>query len=483
MIKILFLTGLLVAVVEARADRPLFDLDAIRDARTLETTVIQDWKPSARDKGVLQKLIEVTICEWWVGQKVRIPITFNVPADRLPCTNVLVMNMGLGAKPAAATGGALKLLKEDGVGVVLVGMGTIDAMRPVGQLHLGMKRELLRTKDVRFTPAWIWGMSQMRGLTAAKAEPEHFRPFKVLATGGSKRGVATAVAGIHDDRFTAILPVVAPPLGNPGGPVVLGTEPPRITAANNKFFQDLTAGKLGLPESTKAALDGRTGRREATRVTTAEAKAAGWSDAEIAALTDRSWDACRITDYLPQLRARGLEFFYNVGSNDSVSPALKELGNRFPDFPIYIVPGGQHGGPADAGFTRRVPSLKEVQNNFVAFAQYHFLRKSSLMSAPSIRHQWNANAKRLTVTTTFSKGESPGQNHLWWSVNRHEPFTLAFEYDEWQSVEMKPMGNGRFHGELVLEKNPKNLEFITVHSRTAQGETMTISSPLGRFVP
>ena len=124
----------------------------------------------------------------------RIPVTLNVPADSLPCRNVLLMNMGLSDNPATPRGVALKLLKEQGIGVVLVGMGTIDAMKPKRQLHLGMREQILNTKDPRYTSAWIWGMSQMRGLTAAFAEPKHFQPTKVLASGGSKRGIGSAVS-------------------------------------------------------------------------------------------------------------------------------------------------------------------------------------------------------------------------------------------------------------------------------------------------
>ena len=65
-----------------------FDLDAIRDASTLETKVIQDWQAVAKVKGVRQKLVEITVCEWWPGQKVRLPVTFCVPDDGTPCENV-----------------------------------------------------------------------------------------------------------------------------------------------------------------------------------------------------------------------------------------------------------------------------------------------------------------------------------------------------------------------------------------------------------
>ena len=61
----------------------------------------------------------------------------------------------------------LRLLKEKGVGVVLIGMSTIDAMEPAPKLMPGMKEHMLATKDARYSPAWIWGMSDMRAITAA----------------------------------------------------------------------------------------------------------------------------------------------------------------------------------------------------------------------------------------------------------------------------------------------------------------------------
>ena len=315
------------------------DLVAVRDASNLEIKIIQDWTPAPKEPTIRQKLIEITVCEWWPGQRVRLPVTLNAPVSGAPCKNVIVGNMGLALKPALPTGAMLKLLKEKGVGVVLVGMSTIDAMEPVGKLHLGMKEQLLKTKDTRYTQAWIWGMSDMRGLTAAIVDKDVFQPTKVLATGGSKRGVGAATAGIHDSRFTAIMPVVAPPLGNPGGAYVMGTDTPEVIQANDAFLADLTkSNRLGLPKTAKAALLDRQKRRANERVTLEEARAAGWSPLEIETLNDRAWDICRITNYLPAIRERGLAVFYNVGTNDSVSPALLELGKRFPTFPSTSFP-------------------------------------------------------------------------------------------------------------------------------------------------
>lgn len=312
-----------------------FDLPAIRDATTLETRVVQEWKPVGSDPSIRQKLLEITVCEWWPGQKVRLPVTLIAPAAGAPCRNVVVANMGLVLRPALPGGALLRLLKKDGVGVVLIGMGTIDAMAPAGQLHRGMQQQLLKTKNARYTPAWIWGMSDMRALTAAYAEPTVFQPTKVLSTGGSKRGIAAATAGIHDARFTAIMPVVAPMLGSPGGAYVLGTEPAEITRLDTAFLADLAAGKIsGLPASAHAALVDRAERRADERITLAQAKASGWSASEIAAMNDAAWAASLLTNYLPAVRQRGLEYFYNVGADDSVTPALLETGQRYPDFPL-----------------------------------------------------------------------------------------------------------------------------------------------------
>jgi hypothetical protein len=144
----------------------------------------------------------------------------------------------------------LRLVKQHGVGIDLIGMSTIDAMEPLGQLDVGMKAHFLKTKDARYTPAWIWGLSDMRALTAAFAEPSVFQPRKAIATGASKRGVGAAAAGIADDRFTAILPVVAPILDPPGGPYVEGTAAPQITRAKQQFLEDLAAGKINHPPVT-----------------------------------------------------------------------------------------------------------------------------------------------------------------------------------------------------------------------------------------
>lgn len=462
----------LLSALVARADITIgtFDMKEIRDTSTLETKVIEDWHPNPKDAAIRQKLVEITICEWWPGQKVRMPVTMLAPATGV-CTNVLIENTSAQLKVTAASGAKLRLLKEHGVGLVFIGCVPIDTMEPVGRLHLMMEEHFIQSKSTRYTPAWIWGIGEMRALTTAIAEKDVFQPKKVLATGGSKRGVATAAAGIADDRFTAIMPVVAPVIESPGGPYVEGMMPPAITKMNDAFIAAMTdpVGKEKLLIRQKARSD--------ERITVKMARDAGWSDAEMKTACNAAWEACRTTNYLDALKLRGTEIFYNQGSNDNVSPGLVELGRRFPQLPVYIVPGGQHGGAKEAGFVKSVGGLPEVDENLYAFATHHFFGTRRMITPPKVTTQWNKETHRLAVTVTFPDGTEPQANTLWWSVNRHPDYSIQMEFDMWASTPMQKTSSATYSGETTVAGDVKTLNVITVHAQTENGSTLTVSSP------
>ena len=56
-----------------------YDMASVRDTATLETRVIEDWHPLAKDPALRGKLVEITVCEWWPGQKVRLPVAMLAP--------------------------------------------------------------------------------------------------------------------------------------------------------------------------------------------------------------------------------------------------------------------------------------------------------------------------------------------------------------------------------------------------------------------
>jgi len=462
-------------------DSQPFDLSEVRNTDSLEITVLQDWKPSPKFPDIQQKLIEITVCEWWPGQKVRLPVTLNAPIKGTPCRNLIVANQGLSAKAFFPATAERNLLRNHGVGVILIGMGTIDAMEPVGELHLRMKEHLLETRDTRYTPAWIWGMSQMRALTAAITEPEKFQPEKVLTTGGSKRGVAAAAAGIHDDRFTAIAPVVAPMISNPGSPVyVMGMEPDFIIQQTEQFFSDLEAGKLGLPDTAKEALEARAERRASQRITLQQVEEAQWSEQEIAAIHDRVWDVSRITNYLPAVRKRGLDIFYLAGTNDNVSPGLVELGKKHPDFPIGLIPGGQHGGPPATGFTTQVTKDPIAGENLIAFARHHFFDDRRMIAPPEISAAIESG--KVAVSVSFPEGIEPETNILWWSKNRNKPYTLAYEYDQWKSTPLTRKARGQYEAVIPFHSEQGAFDLLSLHRHIENGIPLTVSSPYQKFI-
>ncbi len=461
----------LIALPSLHADITLgrYDMASVRDASTLETRVIEDWKPMAKDPTLRSKLIEITVCEWWAGQKVRLPVTLLAPVGKV-CTHILIENTGLQLKVLSPSGSKLRLLKEHGVGLVFIGMVPITDMEPVGQLHLQMEEHFMKTKDARYTPAWIWGLSDMRALTAAIAEKDVFQPRKVITTGGSKRGVATAASCIADDRITAMMPVVAPIIDSPGGPYVEGTMNPAITKMNDAFLATMS-------EAGRAAMLVRQKARSDERLTLKATRASGWSEAEIKAASSLAWEVCRTTNYLDALQKRGVEILYNQGSNDNVGPGLIELGERFPQLPVYIMPGGQHGGAKEAGFTKSTASQPDVEDNLYAFATHHFFGTRRLIEAPKLTATWNKETHHLSISVKFPDGTEPQSNEVFWSVNRNPDYSMQMEFDKWASAPLQKAGSATFAGEVAVEGDVTTLDIITVHKHTEANTTLTISSP------
>ena len=165
-------------------------------------------------------------------------------------------------------------------------------------------------------------------------------------------------------------------------------------------------------------------------------------------------------------------------------PASFELGVRFPALPIYVVPGGQHGGSKDAGFVKQVGSLPEVDENLFAFAQHHFFGTRPMVAPPKVTtHATMARSRVGTVynhniTVIFPDNTEPQKNEIWWSLNRHPDYTFAMEYDEWKSAPMVRTGPATFETQITTLVKSGTLDFVTVHQHTAGASTLTLSSPL-----
>ena len=254
-----------------------------------------------------------------------------------------------------------------------------------------------------------------------------------------------------------------------------------VVRMNETFLADLDANKYPhLPASARAGLVNRDAQRADERITLPQARIAGWSETEIAAMNNMAWDAAQIGRRLPALQKRGLEVFYNVGSNDNVAPGLLELGRQTPNFPIYIIPGGQHGGPITIGFTRRVPIQPEVQDNLYAFAQHHFFGARALVAAPKIHSEWDRATPQIQLIVNIPDGTEPEKNELSWSVNRHPSGSLPYEYDSWQTAPLRQTGPATFAGKIAVPSEGRTVDVITTHLHTANGLALAFSSPILR---
>jgi hypothetical protein len=185
---------------------------------------------------------------------------------------------------------------------------------------------------------------------------------------------------------------------------------------------------------------------------------------------------CRTTNYLDALGRRGVDILYCQGSNDNVSPGLIELGVKHPELPVYIMPGGQHGGAKEAGFTQSVNSQADVDENLYAFAMHHFFDARRLTRSPRIEAKADEGLRRCQVSVSFPDGTEPQSNELHWSVNRHPDYSILMEFDAWQSIPLKKTGQGSYSAEVVLEGDVKRVDFISVHRRQEAGTTLTVSS-------
>jgi hypothetical protein len=52
-----------------------------------------------------------------------------------------------------------------------------------------------------------------------------------------------------------------------------------------------------------------------------------------------------------------------------------------------------------------------------------------MIAPPTVESAWDAKSRVLNVAVKFPAGVAPQNNVLSWSINRHAPHTLAFEYD------------------------------------------------------
>ena len=173
------LTALLLAPLAAPhaadAKITLFDMDAIRDPKTLAIEVLRDWHVVEGAIHTRQKLVTINVGEIWPGQDYRIPVKMIVPADRKAKGFHLTGGHSPDRLEKTLPVNPLELaLIKGGVGLVYT---VVQDPGSYGQHELGGASEARFAKSLnpRYKiQYWAWPATLMRAVTTAYAESEHF---------------------------------------------------------------------------------------------------------------------------------------------------------------------------------------------------------------------------------------------------------------------------------------------------------------------
>ncbi len=421
---------------------PLFDMESIRDAGTLEVDVLQDWHRVEGPVPTRQKHVTINVGEIWPGQDYRVPVRMIVPADRK-------------AKGFHLTGGATPgRLKRDarlnpldqelirgGVGVVYT---VVQEPRTYGEAELGRASEarFAKTLNPRYKiQYWAWPATLMRAITTAYAETDYFEKGKVAATGGSKNGASPSMAILHDDRMTAVHAAVSPIWDSP------------LRLCDRAAWDELEAqpgrrggfsgGHFG-PNFNRATL------------------AAGHTWEDLQRFTREISDGVFISRNLKALRARRVDMLFHPGTHDMVAFDMAWGGAHHPDIPIYLGANTGHG-------KRGHPQLERNQQNKAAFLLNHFFDGvEPLLTPPTVEHEIAGDTLNVAVRFPADSGEESGR--IWWMFDRApdgSPDYLGRLIPDENSAEMtRDAKRKAWTVEIQLDPNASRIDFFTNHRKT-----------------
>jgi len=448
------------------AESPLFDMQEIRNVRSLDVEVLQEWHSVTGAVPTRQKLISICVGELWPGQDYRIPVRMIVPARRK-------------AKGFHLTGGhQLKQLQNDaaieGVENELIkgGVGLVQTIvqepKQFGQAELAyaMRERFIDTLNPHYSiQYWAWPATLMRATTAAYAEKDHFEKGKVALSGASKNGASPSVAIIADERLTALHATVSPIWESP------------LRLCERRAWDELDAfNRRDAQDAKHPFLGGTFGP-----VYNAQALDAGhtWNDVQGLAL--RLVDSIFISRNLATLNARNVDLYFHPGTHDFVAFDIAWGGRHYPQIPVYLRANSGHGKG------RGHPTSETNEQNKAAFLLQHFFPGvEPMLESPTIDYQ--VNGKRLRIAAKFKPGAKAESGRIWWMYNRGPDGSNAyiqelFPGDQWQDMDYDA-AKMVWTAEIDLETDTSHIDFFSNHRKTIQYQSKDyptyVSSPYTR---
>ena len=452
--------------LRAATERPLFDMQALRDAGTLDVEVLQAWQLVDGAVPTRQKLVTIRVDELWPGQDYRVPVRMIVPARTK-------------AKGFHLTGGhQLKQLQNHarlrGVENELIkgGIGLVQTIvqepKQFGQAELAyaMRKRFLETLDPHYSIQYGAGPATLiRATTAAFAEEAYFEKGKVALSGASKNGASPSVALIADKRMTALHASVSPIWESP------------LRLCERKAWNELDAyNQLAAQDTRHAFLGGTFGP-----VYNDQALDAGHTWDAVRGLALRLAHRIFISRNLAALEAREVDLYFHPGTHDFVAFDIAWGGRHYPQIPIYLKANSGHGQG------KGHPAAERNEQNKAAFLLQHFFPDvEPMLKAPSVEYQLKG--KAMQVAVKFAPDSKAESGRIWWMYNRGPDGSKAyirerFPDEQWQDMKYDTR-NRIWTAEIDLPVNASHIDFFSNHRKTihykAKAYPTYISSPYTR---
>ena len=448
----------------------IFNTEEILDESTLDIKTLEDWHTDKPTGSTRQKLIEIKVAEWWPGQDYRIPVRMIVPLEgKAKGFHITGGNpyeaLMKDSKPNAFQA---KLL-ANGVGIVKTVVKSLNQIPGKQGLEQEMGQLFLKDLNPRYMKLWIFSMTLMRATTAAYAEVNHFEKGKVAGSGGSKNGIAPAIALINDERFTATSSNRAPAYFSPTRRIDR-EEMGKVEAANKAFFEAVKAGNVDL-------------KKQRAKWYQANMVGSKRSVHELALKAGRSWDEIHnladcllsrlcVTENWDRLKERGVDMFFQPGSHDYVAYDILWGAQNHPQLPVYYEPNGGHQQKPHSA------AAKDNQN-LNAFLWNHFFGGEPLLQPP--KSNYKISKDKLSVSVSFNEGPQPINGRIWWIYDRAPAGSAPFLHeqipaDQWMDME-RDAKTGAWTAAIPLKDGFSQIDFFSNHGREVNGYKQYISSP------
>ena len=447
---------------QQRDSIPLFDMQAMQDARTLAIEVLQNWHAVGGDLPTRQKLITIRVGELVPGREYRVPVRMIVPASGKARGFHLTggHNATMISNDYRPLGVDRELLRR-GVGVVFT---IVQELQSSGQGDLGeaAERRFLKTLDPHSSiQYWGWPATLMRAVTAAYAEKQHFETGKVALSGGSKNGASPSAAIIHDKRMTAVHASVSPIWDSPLR-LCDRAAWDRLRAENQRFVAVLRQRNPRVnPQRllNHGFLGGTFGP-----VYNSRALAAGRRWQDLQQLAARMADNVFISRNLDALKDRDVDLYFQPGTHDMVAFDIAWGGKHHPQIPLYLSVNSGHG-------QRSEHPGREREDNKGAFLLEHFFDDvGPLLEAPTVRSE--VRGRLLSVTVTFKPGSKAESGRIYWIYDRGPDGSAAyvtelFPPEQWKEMTFNAADNS-WSVIIPLKENVLRVDFFSNHRKTIE---------------